>query len=278
MRYSMMQLLLASRHEGTLLAAIPARQSRQDYIKDVFSKEIRFEHYGRAFVFEPFASPVDDKIVGVLGKEDAVTVAGPPEQKFAAHDVSNWDTANVLIDTSGASEGQKAAMQGKVGSPPAIFRTLVDHINTTNASSSDWLIEVNPITTSEEFWTAAERYRGHISEIDLTFAVPNIWGAESETEKALREFKEKNNAQEVEVKIKNRDGKINPDSERVRESVDYIAKGGGVSQIKDESQAVVFSSDAEQNAVTIPVEPDPPIQESQEADLRNLIRQIFGML
>lgn len=251
--------------------------SRQDYIKTVFSKEIRFEHYGRAFVFEPFESPLDDKITAVLGREDAVTVAGPPEQKFAHSDVSSWDTANVLIDASQSEAGQKAAMQTNVlGDPTAIFRSLASHIN--SAETSDWLIEINPITRRDEFWSAAQRYSGHISEIDLHFAVPNIWDGESETEKALRDLKEKNNAQEVEVKIKNKDAKINPDSKRIRDSVDYIAKGGGVAQLRDETQRVVFSSDAEENEITIPVEPDPPIQDAGTMDLRDLIRKIFGPL
>ena len=102
-----------------------------------------------------------------------------------------------------------------LGDPTAIFGSLASHIN--SAETSDWLIEINPITRRDEFWSAAQRYSGHISEIDLHFAVPNIWDGEFETEKALRDLKEKNNAQEVEVKIKNKDAKINPDSKRIRD-------------------------------------------------------------
>jgi hypothetical protein len=222
---------------------------------------------------------IGDKIVGVLAKEDSVRVAGPPEENFALHDVSNWDTANVLIDSSAADDGQKVAMQNvaALGQPPAIFRTLVNHINSANPES-DWVISVNAITTREQFWAAAERYRGHISEIDLQFEVPNIWGGESETEKALRELKEQNNAQQVEVKIKNQQGKIQPDSERVRESVDYIAKGGGAALLRDETQNVVYSTETEENIVTIPVDPDFPIQDANTSVLRDLIRRIFGSL
>jgi len=63
MRYVMMRLLLASRHEGTLLAGIP-RVTRQAYIRQIFGTEIRSEHYGSSFVFEPFPSPTEDKIIG----------------------------------------------------------------------------------------------------------------------------------------------------------------------------------------------------------------------
>jgi hypothetical protein len=114
MRYVMMRLLLASRHEGTLLAGIP-RVTRQAYIRQIFGTEIRSEHYGSSFVFEPFPSPTEDKIIGVIGKQDTVTVAGPPEQKFAHHDVSSWGTANILIDAAGGDDGQKVAMQGPLG-------------------------------------------------------------------------------------------------------------------------------------------------------------------
>lgn len=276
MRYVMMRLFLVRRDEGTLFGNIPVQQSRQAYIQNVFRSEIHFDHYGNSFVFEPFPSPENNKIIGVIGKQRPITISGPPEEKFAHHDISNWDTANVLIDTSGNDDGQKVAMQPVLGHPPAIFKALVERINEDHPSS-EWRLTVNPITTHEHFWSAADRYRGHISEIDFQFAVPNIWGAQSETERALRELKVQNNAQEVEVKIKNKDGKLNPDSERVRESVEYVTKGGGTAQLKDENQAEVYNSDTEEHIVSTPADPDPPIQESDEGAIRSLIRQLFGV-
>jgi hypothetical protein len=275
MRYSMLQLLLASRDAGTLLSQIPPRQTRQQYIQRTFGSEITFQHYQATYVYRPFKTPNSDFLVGVVARERPVTIGGPPEEQFIHKEIVSWETANVFIDTSADGEGQKVAMQNVVGQPLAIFKSLVDHINSSN-QNADWLIEVNAITSKEQFWSIAEQYRGHIKEVDFDFAVPNIWGATTETEKALREFKEKNNAQSVEVKIKNKDGKLNPDSERVREAVEYAAKGGGVSRIRDDTEATVFSSDREESNITTPlIEPDPPIQEADIDLIRSLIRRIF---
>lgn len=274
MRYWMMQLFLASRDEGTLLERLPPSQSREQYLRGIFSREIRFEYYRHPYVFKPFVFPEVEQLAAVIAKESTVTVAGPPEEAFTAHQISDWETANILLNPS--PEIQQAAVQNAFGNPTAIFRKLIEHINDTNPSAP-WVIAVNPVTIREQFWSAAERNRGHIAEIDLSFAVPNIWGGQSETEKALREFKEQNNAQEVEVKIKNRDGRLQPDSQRMRDAVDYVTRGGGTAQLRDESQATVYSSDTEENAVTTAVEPDVPIQEADIAAIRYLIKRLFGV-
>jgi len=277
MRYSMLRLLLASRAEGTIFSTIPPSQTRQQYIQKAFGSEIRFQHYQGAYVYRPFESPGAEYLVGVVAREHLITIGGPPEEQFIHKEIANWETANVLIDSSANEDGQKVAMQQTIGQPLTIFKSLVDQINSTN-QDAEWFISVNPITSREQFWSVAERYSGHIKEIDFDFSVPNIWGGQSETEKALRELKEKNNAQEVDVKIKNKDGKLNPDSTRIRDSVEYTTKGGGISRIRDDSDATVFSSDKEENIVTTPpIEPDPPIQEADIDLIRSLIRRIFNI-
>lgn len=275
MRYTMMQLFLTRRvAEGDLLSLLEPAQTRQQYLGQAFLKDVRFEHYKRPYVYKPFPTLAEGQhIVGVVGKEHTITVAGPPEEGFVHKPVADWETANVLIDPSETE--QKAAMQPTVGSPIHIFRSLVDQINTAN-SNAEWTISVNPITKREEFWSAAETYRGHIAEIDLSFAVPNIWGGSTETEKALNELKEKNNAQEVEIKIKNKDGQLNPDSDRVRESVEYIAKGGGTVELRDENQGTIYSSDHEESIITVPIEPDFHIQDADTGMIASLLQRLFG--
>ncbi|MDB5566620.1 MAG: hypothetical protein JWP84_3186 [Tardiphaga sp.] len=257
-----------------LFSGLQPLQTRQQHTEAAFAKEIRFEYWKRPYVFKPFRSPEEGYIVGVIAKEHTVKVAGPPEEGFAAKEVEDWETANMLIDSQ---TSQLAAMQqGVVGDPLQIFRSLVDHIN-QNFKDSDWLIEVNPVTTKEEFWAVADRFKGHIAEVDLSFAVPNIWGGQSETEKALNELKNENNAQEVEVKIKNKDGQLNPDTDRVRASVDYITKGGGTVRLRDDTHSTIYSSEHEENAVATPIEPDFPIQQADVGMITSLIQRLFSI-
>jgi hypothetical protein len=275
MRYTMMQLLVTRRlAEDDIFSRLDPQQTRQQYLAQTFSSDIRFEHYKRPYVYKPFPGLADEQhIIGVIGREHTITVSGPPEEGFAHKPVEDWQTSNVLMDLSKAE--QKVAMQPAVGAPVGIFRSLVDRINFVQPTA-EWMISVNPITRREEFWIAAERNRGHIAEIDLAFVVPNIWGGSSETEKALKELKDKNNAQEVEVKIKNKDGQLNPQGDRIRESVEYISKGGGTAQLRDENQSILYSSDQEESTVSISIEPDFLVQEADTGMIQSLIRRLFG--
>lgn len=277
MRYWMMQMLLTRRDEGTLFDALDPRPARQPYLAEVFNRETQFEYWNQSYVYKPFVTLADPAVVaGVIGRLHSLHVAGPPEEAFAPKQVQDWDTANVLINIASTPDGQKAAMQiGSVGNPLHIFDALAEQINSAN-SSSPWLINVNAVTRQEQFWEVAQRYQGHIKELDLSFDVPNIWDGASETEKALKRLRDENNAQEVEIKIKNKSGALQPDSQQIRGSVDYIAKGGGEAQIKDDHDTVVYSSKQEESVVATPVDPDPPIQEADEGMVRSLIRQIFG--
>ena len=101
-----------------------------------------------------------------------------------------------------------------VGQPLNVFRSLADHINHNN-TNADWAISVNAITSEQEFWTAVDRYKGRIAELDLNFVAPNIWGGTTETENALKKLHAQNNAQEVEVRLKNVDKQLNPDSDTI---------------------------------------------------------------
>jgi len=274
MRYWMMQLSLVRRDEGTLFFPLDPRQSRQEYIQSVFNRETRFEYWNAPYVFKPFPTPDNTILIGVIGRQHVVSVAGGPEEGFIQKDIQDWETANVLIDSGPVA--QTVAMQHRTQTNPLnIFHALVEHIN-SHTENSIWSIAVNSITRQEQFWEVAERYRDHLKELDLSFQVPNIWGGSTETEDALKKFRDENNAQEVDFKIKKRDGKLQPDSERIRQSVDYIAKGGGEVQLRDDHDAVVYSSATEESVVTTPIDPDFPIQEADQGMIRSLIQRIFG--
>lgn len=277
MRYWMMRLFLVSRAEGTIFATLEPKETRQQYIQRAFGSEMRFQYRGEPLVYKPFKSPIDSFICAVIGREHPVTVSGPPEEQFAPKTVPDWEHANIFIDSSGGNEGQKIAMQqvGVVGQPLAVMRALVDYINFSQ-SNAEWSIAANPITRKEEFWSAVDRYKDHIKELDLEFVTPNIWGGESATEKALKELKKQNNAQEVEVRIKNKDGKLNPDSENIRQSVDYITRGGGSLRVKSDTDGVVYSSENEESIVKETPDEDAPIPSAEPSLIMRIIKKIFG--
>jgi hypothetical protein len=161
-----------------------------------------------------------------------------------------------------------------IGTPLSVFRSLADHLNRLYQIPSEWSISVNPIARTEEFWAAAARYRNRIGELDLRYVVPNIWDGQTETERALKKLHNETNAQEVEVRLINRDRQIQPDTSNIRDSVDYISRGGGSITIKEGNKKLYSSED---NVVTETPEEDLKIQESDARLLIELIRRLFRL-
>ncbi len=250
MQYWMMRLFLSDRWAGTIFALTGKKPevSREQYLKKVFSSEIRFVHRTQTYVFTPFP-PASDKILcGVIAREHTVTIAKPPEENYQRLDVSDWDTANVFIDISGESDGQKVAVQDmpSIGRPLPVFRSLADHINNKTVES-DWFVAVNTITSPQDFWDVVQEYQGRITELDLVFVAPNIWNGHSETETALKSLDKQYGVKETEIKLKNPDGRLNPGTQdgkgAVLTALSYIRRGGGRWRMKSGKRTVYNSED-----------------------------------
>lgn len=250
MQYSMMRLFLANRKQPDLFRDRDVRSaplSRADFLRAVFAAEVRFVHANRIHVYTPYPSSDPNILAGIVARERTVTIGKPPEEGYKKEIVPDWDTANVFIDVSGDLDGQKVAMQESdvAARPIAVFRSLTDYLNETYVTS-DWLISVNTITSEQGFWDAVAKYRGNITEIDLVFAAPNIWGGKTETENALKQLSGEG-AKEVEVKLRNLDGKMDPGTKEnpgsIGEGVEYIRKGGGRLKIKSKNRTIYNSED-----------------------------------
>jgi hypothetical protein len=278
--YWMMRLFLADRMAGTLFAggARPLRVTRETYLRQVLSSEIRFTHRKRMYVYTPFQNATRHILSGVIARERQVTIAKPPEEKYQKESIPDWDTSNVFIDISGEDDGQKVAMQDAplIGGPLVVFRSLADHINATDRNS-DWLIAVNTITSDADFWKIMAENRGYISEVDLVLAAPNIWNGMSETEKALKELDMKNGVKETEIRLKNPDKKLNPglpdDNGFIATAINYIRRGGGRYKAK-RGRFTIFNSEEHVIKSTPPV--DKPIQEAETAAVLALAQWLMS--
>ena len=274
--YHMMRLFLTSREAPPLLEFINTgkrTKSRQEYLKEKLGTNVRFEHRNKWYVYKFFEIVNDHYLAAVISKEHTVTISSSPEENFKQKEVPDWETVNVFIDTSGEADGQKVAMQvrNEIGVPLAVFQSLINHLNNKYAES-EWMMAVNAITEERDFWEAAKTYNGRISEINLSFVTPNIWKGSSETEEALKELHNLNNAQTVEVSLKNPDKKLDPDSSRIRESVNYITRGGGNVRLKEGPRTVY---DSEKKIATHTESDDVAIQNTMQDATTDLLLEII---
>ena len=277
MRYSLHRLLLIQRIIPPILEESGQQHpehSRQEYLKEVFGKIINFKNRNKPYAFA-YIGEVGSIILGRVGRLKSVAIEEGPETGFAKKIEDRWHAANFLPDTRNHEDGQKVAIEEipDVGSTLFLTRSMVDSINSTNAIAK-WEIFVETITDKQEFWDVVEKHRGKITELELSFVAPNIFGGRDKTTERLRALKDENNMQTTSVKIHNNDGALNVDTEDVRQSVDIISEGGGKTKVMAEGKTV-YNSEQRGRKVFIDGEENFPIGEENKSLWADLSRRLF---
>ena len=254
MRYVFLRLFLTEVEQPPILVEtgdIPARRPRQDHLRFAFSGRHDFVHRGTDMVFVPVdLTPNDDEkvVFGRVGRPVTNTIHEGPERQFEASTRDSWRAANVAIHTGEDADGQILVMQerGDVGKPLAISASLVASINEMYKDHG-WFISVNAMIEKSSFWEAVEKYKGQITKAEFTYVTPNVLGIRSKLNERLREYRERENAQEVSVSVSEPNGNLQLDSEEVRDSVDYISEGGGSARLKAGRETVYDSQDTQKS-------------------------------
>jgi hypothetical protein len=130
--------------------------------------------------------------------------------------------------------GERAVRRGDrsdVGTPLPISTSLVSRIN-EEFRDFGWYMSVNAIIEKSTFWQAVEQYQGQITRAEFTYVTPNVLGIRNKISERLKEYRRNTNAQEVSVAVVEPTGNLKFDSDEMRDSVDYIAEGGGSARLK----------------------------------------------
>lgn len=210
--------------------------TREEYLRKIFSERRVFSFYGTEFHYVPETlQDRHDIIMARIGRPIAVAENKPPEEGFADTVHDGWRAAVVVIDPSHHDDGQKVAVgqDNMVGSPRGLIQALVAAINETNQFTA-YDVEVEPIINALSFWQFAARHKGQISSVTFEFVPPNMFGGTEKITEELREFRKKENAEKVVVTLTSSEG-LDTDTERTKESVDYIVKGTGNIRAKTKS-------------------------------------------
>lgn len=235
----------------------PERRTRAEYLENVFSVRMEFEHWGKRLIYIPiFTDHLTDGAVcsGRIGAQKSESINASPEELFEPEVITNWRASNFLIDTRNYNDGQKIAMQHRadVGKPLSILNSLVKHINETNIDSG-WELTVNAITEKTTFWEAVKDFEGQITRAEFYYATPNVLGLRSKINKRLKGYKDDENANQVKVILENKKGALKLDSQEVKDAVEYTSEGGGSTKLKVGAQTV-YDSEDDEKATTMDTE------------------------
>ena len=277
MRYSLLRFLLVQRDIPPLLLQSGykhPRHSREEYLKEVFGKTFEF-YYRQSRYAYAFIGQEGLVLLGRIGRLKSEKIDQGPETGFAETSSPRWHAANFLLNTGNDSDGQKIAFEEiqTVGSPLAVTKGLIENIN-SNRADAKWEIIVNPITEEQDFWQTVDKYEGKITEMELSFVAPNMFGGRDKTTKVLKTWNEENNMQTASLSLHNKAGALNPDSENVRESLGLITSGGGSAKLKTGKQTV-YDSETNVKKESISDEENFPISKETKSRWRNLIKILF---
>jgi hypothetical protein len=249
--------------------------TREEYLRDVFGSPLIFKHYNSEFHYLPDAErTTDEAMIGRLGRQVTFDENLPPDQGLREISHAGWKACVIAVDPSDHEDGQKASIQldQRVGTPVALFTTLVRAINETRPSAP-YTIEASPIFDPETFWEFADENEGAVTSLTFEFTVPNgLWSAASSLKEELRQAKEKLGAQQVINTFKSDDG-LETKAEQIKEAVEYAMEGSGVVKAKARKNRR-FNSTEKPKTATLP--DDSESSEHMIVRVARNLRKIFG--
>lgn len=221
MRFDMIRLVLVDRPPDLFSGPAP---DREQWLRQVFGQRIVFRHYRSEMHYVPSHEAHASLIIGRIGKSTHVEENEPPEAGMGEIERESWIAAAVIIDPVKHADGQKAAVQERVGKPSAIFKSLVRHIN--ESGSHPYIIEANPIVDPATFWEFEAQNRGEITSITFDLFPPNMFGIRSELDREMKDLHKEEHVHEATLQLKSPDGLV-LNTERTKQTVEYTLEGGG---------------------------------------------------
>ena len=280
MRYHYLRLLLSESTERHYSGENPwiddAAPTRDRYLLTTFRNRIDFTARTKSLVYVPIGEEqfLDRTIVlGRIGRKVTTIGAATPEWDFMEVKRKGWAAANIAIDITEHSDGQKVAFQEHwaVGRPLFIMRELARHLNKSR-DHPGWIVSAYCVKGKEDLWQFVGRSEERITSAEFDFVVPNLFGSEDDLSKDLNEGKDRFNANKISTTLTNTEGALYLNPEHLNDAVNYTAKGGGAIKLKS-GRRMIYNSEAKVRTVSIP--DDKPLSKENRSFWYRLINRLF---
>lgn len=246
-----------------------AQLTKQEMLIRVFNpdKPLRFSSGSRNIVFMPKMMS-EGYILGSLARRSSVTVIAPPEEDSKQESVLSWPFVNVIINTSNdPKSGQSVAIEFDQSIFQDTLPALKQLVHEANKMLYAYGYEaaINPINKRQDFWDIVSSAKGKIKDLTFTFNAPNLFQTDDKLNDELREATRSFMMTKATIQLENPEGNIVvPESNSfIKQSVQYIADGGGEYKIKAKGRRTYSSTDSVQTREFDEVELEVSIQNEQ---------------
>lgn len=245
-KFTLFHLSLTPRREPTFDTF---QGNREQWLRHALSERMTFNHWGQEELHWVPLEHESGLIFGLLQRTRRHAFHRSPDEGGEEVEAEEWQGAYILIDPKHHEDGQKAAVENDVvGSPRALLKSLVAHIN--SREDHPYLIAIEPLFDSGEFWSFSKEHGNMMRSIYFDFVVPNMWKTEKALEQDLEETGKKTGAQRIKFGLESPDG-VSTQNDQVQTGVDYVEKGAGTLSAKS-MNGERFVSTKKPKTTTIP--------------------------
>lgn len=247
MQFDLMRLSLLSRADLYMKRKLDGNiESREEFLRRIFSKKIVFLHRQESFQFVPLTNGVENIenfIIGRIGREISIQENAPPEFEFQNITRPSWKASEIIIDPTHHADGQKVAFAVKYafGKTLSILLSLCKAINNFDPPEP-YIIEAETISDPKGFWDFVKENDGDVTSVHFEFIAPNMFGASDDYEKEMQELRDNEKISKLSLKIENPSGLV-LDTDRVKSAVNYTTRGGGSIKAKSKGKNKYNSRD-----------------------------------
>lgn len=200
-----------------------------------------------------------DYIYCKFGKRSSITHTLPPKDKFKEVKTENWPNCHMFINVSeDPKNGQQIAIEQKKWifvNPLVQLRALADKIN-ESLTNNGLVLSINPITQEARFWETIKEFGGQIEELKFVYNAPNLFNLENSLNEDLKKVRDTHNATEATMIMKNKEGNliVPENNPLIKQSVEYVVKGGGEYRIKAKKKIITSKDNVKSKTVTTEIQ------------------------
>ncbi len=250
--------------------------TRKEFLTKAFSERLDFFYKKKMYSYVPIPIKINrqDTFAGFIGKPVEELVNDGPDNFFALTPSNHYNAAFLAIDVSESRQIIAFEKGHDVGSPHSIISAMLEHYVKKRKGVS-WYSDVEYISLEENFWQAAKKYRGQITELSFEFYPPNGLEGFDDFKKFDRAAKQQANGKSSEYSIKNPDGGVTPEGGFVEDAVEYASEGPGKITMK-KGNRTLFNSRNAKRTKDVPESIMPRQGEGERFKILELLEWLFG--
>lgn len=212
------------------LSFLSPEKDKNDIFIELIQK--RIEYKNQSELIYVCHNKLDNLLHAKLGRKSSIKKSIPSKNDFIEREEVDYPNCNIIfyLDND-QNKGQVIAFEyidSIFSNPEKQLKVFERKIN-ESLHAFGYTLSINSIKDEKEFWKIIEENNGQIEKLSFSYAVPNLFNLKNTLSKDLKESRTKYGITNTTIELENKKGKLNipKDDPLIKESAEYVSKGGG---------------------------------------------------